>query len=479
YASFESIRDAQNHGQVPVVGKVVPVQYRMVPGPAAEEPKEPPNLRKHQAEALLNQMIIIQGENPSRPEITQNQLSRLVRGLVFIDIKFVDPISTQRWDAILQSMAEVARQEYARTNQGWDTIIDHMLQKAFKELKEPHSTYFDAAQTQAFMQSMTGKFSGIGVGMSSDPLGMKVELVYPNSGASRADLRENDVIAWVDGRCVKGLPVEDIVKLIGGPAGTSVVIKIIRDGQLRDPVKIMRAEVEAPNAFSKMASPGIGYVYFSEFREKTDKQVFSLIRELRAQGARAVILDVRGNPGGFVPTVASIASEFLRDKDEIVSFKHQGQVAAKAVTKGDGIFADIPVIVLIDGFSASASEILSAALQDKRRGYTVIGSRSYGKGTQQVIMEQGDGRSLKITENRWHTPNDRNIDARHDPKTGEEIPGTGGVVPDIIVSVTAEQAAKIAKDIRLELFGRPLSNPRAPDPVLDKAIEVLSSGKAR
>ncbi|HAM34832.1 MAG TPA: hypothetical protein DEB40_04505, partial [Elusimicrobia bacterium] len=462
YASFESIRDAQNHGQVPVVGKVVPVQYRMVPGPAAEDPDEPPNLKKEQVVSLLDQMIVMLEKNPSLPEPTEDQLQRLIRGLVLIDTKFVDPISTQRWDEIIQSMTDIARREYV-PGQNWDTIIDHMLQKAVHALKEPHSAYLDPEQAKDFTEDSSGKFSGIGVEGDTHPLGMRLEFVYPDSSARRAGLRGNDVISWVDGRDVKGLRVDKIVELLRGPAGAGVRIKVIRNGRLMGPVKIMREEIEIPNAFKKMASPTIGYIYFSEFREETDKQVFKLIGELRAQGARGIVLDVRGNPGGYVPTVASITSEFLRDGDEIVSFKHQGQVAEKAVTQGDGKFADVPVVVLVDGDSASASEILSGALQDKRRRYTVIGSRSYGKGTQQVIMDQGDGRMIKITENRWHTPNDRNIDARHDPKTGEEIPGTGGIVPDIIVPVPSEQAAKIAKDIRLELFGRPIPRPRTPD----------------
>ncbi|HAM34831.1 MAG TPA: hypothetical protein DCP85_02745, partial [Elusimicrobia bacterium] len=463
YASFESIRDAQNHGQVPVVGKVVPVQYRMVPGPAAKEPNEPPNLKPHQIKGLLDQLSRTQEQNPSQPQPTRGQVARLVRGISLIDMKFVDPISTQRWDAILQSMADIARQECGQPNKSWDTIIDRMLKEAVRTLKEPNSAYLDTTRANAHKQYYAGKFSGIGVEGAPHPLGMRLEFVYPDSSAKRADLRENDVIAWVDGRCVKGLSLDEIVKLARGPAGTNVEVQVIRDGQLMVPVNIMRGEIETPNAFKKMASPTVGYVYFSGFKNNTQKQVLGLINELRAQGARGVILDVRGNPGGLVSEVASIVSEFLKDGDEIVSFKHKGQVARKAVTEGDGKFADNPVVVLIDERSASASEILAGALQEKRRGYTVIGSRSHGKGTQQIYIDNPDGRLLHITENRWYTPNDRNIDARHDPETGARIPGTGGIVPDIIVPVPSEQAAKIAKDIRLELFGRPVPRPRTPD----------------
>jgi len=503
YASFESIRDAQNHGQVPVVGQVVPVQYRMVPGPAAETPHEPQNLSEKQVRKLLAEMARIQGQGqlpPSRTqrmakmlralmpkiqkpnaeptELTAAQMHRLIRGLIHIDTKFVDPISTQSWDAILRSMADVARREYV-PGKNWDTIIDHMLQKAFKDLKEPNSGYLDPAQAEVLMEYLSGTFTGIGVSGAPHPLGMKLEFVYPDSGASRAGLKEHDVIVWANKRSLNGMSIDEISKLLRGPTDTSVEVKVLRDGRLMGPVKIMRGKFETPNAFKKMASPTIGYIYFSEFREQTDRQVFKLIGELRARGARGIILDVRGNPGGYVSTVASIASEFLRDKDEIVSFKHQGQIAAKAVTAGDGQFANIPVAVLIDGGSASASEILSGALQDQRRGYTVIGSRSYGKGTEQICLKQDDGRLLKITENRWHTPNDRNIDARHEPASGARIRGTGGIVPDITVAVPAGQAEKIMNDIFLELFHRPVPSPRTPDPVLEKAVEVLSAISAR
>ena len=146
----------------------------------------------------------------------------------------------------------------------------------------------------------------------------------------------------------------------------------------------------------------------------------------------------------------------------------------KHVADGNGEFANMPVTVLVDEGSASASEIMAATMQDQRKGYAVIGSRSYGKGTQQAILPGADKGGLKITQSRWHGPNGANIDAQHDPATGEKVKGTGGVMPDIDVPVSEAAARDIAQQTAYELMGRPVPN-RVADPVLEKAIEVLTN----
>jgi carboxyl-terminal processing protease len=475
YTGFKSIRESAV--AAPAAGPIVPVKFKFVPGPAAEDPEVPPRLPREQVGLLLRRLGEIDARS-GKPGATRAQVQRLIDGLMIMDIKFVDPIPPERWAAILKEAGDLAQREYGVKTKDWGVVIDHMLQKAVSDLKEPHSVYMDPVQAKAFMDMQGGRFTGIGVSVTPDPKGLRIVLVFPGSGAEAAGLQDGDVITRVDGKPVAGLPADEIVKRITGEPGTSVAVKVLRGSEAsRDPFKVVRSVVSVPNAFSKMAAPGIGYVYFHGFHTDADEQVLSLVGGLKDKGARSIILDVRGNPGGQVQVVASIASEFLEDKDDIVSFKHQGQVAQKAVTDGDGKFSRVPVVVLVDGHSASASEILSAAMQDKRKGCAVIGSRTYGKGTEQVSIPQED-RLIKLTENRWYSPADRNIDARRDPKTGMEIPGTGGVVPDVVVEVPQEQAAKVMRDIVFELFKKPVIEPRTPDPVLEKALEVLSQGKA-
>ncbi|MFA6091860.1 MAG: S41 family peptidase [Elusimicrobiota bacterium] len=481
YADFHSIRKAA-HGRaaaVQSIGKIVSVEYKMVDGPAAEDPKTPPNLQVSQVNVLFNQIKRIQTHRGEEVTITEEQAHRLVQGLILIDIKFVDPISQERWNPILDDMAELAAKEFGTKTKDWDVIIDHMLQKALLDLKEPHSNYLEPKQVKELMEQLSGSVPGIGVLMGKVPEGLGVGLVFPNSGAQEAGLLEGDVIIAVNGSSIKGMDMEKAVELIRGPSGTRVFLRVVRKGRVLKPdFHVERREVELPNVLSKMAAPGIGYIYLMEFGQKSGERVLAAAAALKKQGAKSMILDVRGNPGGIVEVVAAISSEFLKDGDDIVSFKHQGQIAKKAVTVGDGDYCDTPVAVLVDGGSASASEIMAGALQDKRGGYTIIGSRSYGKGTEQAIIGQANDRALKITENRWYTPEDRNIDAKHTQDTGAEIPGTGGVVPDLEVNVSDKQAEEILKNIQLELLGKPVPAPRAEDPVLKKAVEVLSGANA-
>ncbi|MFA6030244.1 MAG: S41 family peptidase [Elusimicrobiota bacterium] len=473
YVPFTEIRGKAlgRDAAAPGVGSAVPVKYR-VENPPDGQSAPPPNLTEMQTDTLLVRLAGIMQAVDGKRSMTHAQAVRLMQGLITIDSKFVDPVSTARWNAILQDVGDVAEKEYSAEGRDWDVVIDHMLQKAIQDLREPHSAYMDPAQAKAAADSSNGTFTGIGVVVSPDAMGMRLDTLYPGSGAEAAGLLEGDVIAWVDGSSVSGLAVDDIVKVVRGEPGTVVKVKVLRDGKLGEPVPVTRSRIAIPNLFSRMAAPGIGYLYLRQFSPSVDEAVLAALRALREQGARALILDVRGNGGGRIAAVSSIASEFLKDKDLIVAFKHQGKTAFRNVTSGDGEFSGVPVAVLIDEKSASASEILSGALQDKRAGFTVIGSRSFGKGTEQVTLSQPGGRALKLTENRWFTPDDRSIAAENDPD-GNELPGTGGIVPDLVVEVSSAQRVQVMKSILLDLFERPQNGPRPQDPVLEKAVEVL------
>jgi len=477
YVPFSSIKERShdNDSAAPAVAGIVPVKYRTIRGPADTENDSRKNLTDEQAGNFVLRLKMLTSGNPKLPAMSKPQMFRLFLGLDAIDHVYVEPLSASRWDDILRAMGDTGAKEFGKKSKDWDVVIDHMLQAGFKQLKDPHSEYLDPAQTKAFHEYSNGTFSGIGITLSSHTQGIRVRIAYPGSGAEAAGIKAGDVITWVDGESVAGLAIEDIIKKLKGPADTVVSVKVLREGILSEPISITRTKVVIPKAFSKMAAPGIGYVYFPHFESSVDTLVIDSISRLKSEGARAVILDVRSNPGGDVRMVSSISSEFLKDGDEIVSFQHQGQVDFKNVTDGDGKFAGTPVVVLVDAKSASASEILSGTLQDKLgRPYTIIGSRSFGKGTQQQILPQPNGRLLKLTQNRWYTPKGRSIDAQKDPD-GREIPGTGGILPNIAVDVSEEQTDKIMNDITLELFERSVPEPRTPDPVLEKAIEVLSN----
>ncbi|TBR22335.1 PDZ domain-containing protein [bacterium] len=465
--------------------RFIPAAYRTENGPAWEDPylrqiapQAPPNLTQTQVTALIQRMVDFERAQGGKVTLTKENVQALVVRLVQIDTHFVDQVDAKTWDTILKASGDAMEAQYKASKGDWNKVVETGITTAVKGLKDPHTIYFNEAQLKAFMDSMKGTFVGIGAGIGEDPKGLKLEFIYPGSGAEAAGLKAGDVVTAVNGTPMAGKKPEDIIKLLRGDENTVVTITVERGGVAQKPVAVTRKTVKMPTAFSKMAASGVGYVYWNQFGDGSETQVLAHVRRLKAQGAKSVILDVRGNPGGLVSSVSAIASEFMKDGQEIVSFRRQGQVVFKHVAQGKGEFADMPVAVLTDGGSASASEILAAAIQDQRPGYVVIGSQSYGKGTQQSILPGADKGGLKITESRWHRPNGGNIDAQHDPATGEKVKGTGGVTPSVKVDVPEDQAMKIAQQTANELMGRPVQN-RVADPVLDKAVEILSnSGKA-
>jgi carboxyl-terminal processing protease len=483
--SFGAIR-AKAYSSEGAAPRFIPAAYRTENGPAWEDPylrqiapKPPPNLDQSQVSALIQRLVDFErAQNGGKVTLKKEQVQALVVRLVQMDTHFVDQIDAKKWDGILKGAGDAMEASYKASKGDWDKTIEVGVTAAVKGLKDPHSVYFTPEELKAFMESMKGTFVGIGAGIAEDPKGLKLETIYPGSGAEAAGVKPGDILTHVNGAPIAGMATGDIIKQLRGDENTVVTVTVERGGVPQKPIKITRKAVKMPTAFSKMAAPGVGYVYWNQFGDGSDTAVLDHVRRLKGQGAKSVILDVRGNPGGLVSSVSAIASEFMKDGQEIVSFRRQGQVVFKHVARGDGQFADMPVAVLTDGGSASASEILAATMQDQRKGYSVIGSQSYGKGTQQSILPGADEGGLKITESRWHRPNGGNIDGKHDPVTGETLKGTGGVMPDVTVQVPEDQATKIAQQTANELMGRPVQN-RVADPVLEKAVEVLTNaGKA-
>ncbi|MBI5596091.1 MAG: S41 family peptidase [Elusimicrobia bacterium] len=478
--SMDIIR-ARAHGPNGGAPTFTPVKYKVEEGPAWEDPnlrrlvpQKPPNLKEAQVTALIDRLAKYDAsQHGGKLTLTRDQVTAIVVRLVQIDVNFVDTVDAQKWDGIIKATGDAMEMSYGKSK-SWDKAVEDGIVTAVKALKDPHTIYFNEQQLKAFMDSMKGTFVGIGASIAKDPKGLKLEFIYPGSGAEAAGIKAGDIVTAIDGVPVAGQTPEDIAKKLRGDEGTTVSVTVERGGKAQRPVLVTRKQVKMPTAFSKMAAPGVGYVYWNQFGEDSDATVLAHVRRLKAQGAKSVIMDVRGNPGGLVDSVASIASEFLKDGQEIVSFRKQGKVVYKNIADGNGEFADMPVAVLTDEGSASASEILAATMQDQRKGYAVIGSRSYGKGTQQAILPGADEGGLKITQSRWHRPNGGNIDAQHDPATGEKVDGTGGVMPDVEVAVSEDQARDIAQQTAYELIGRP-SPKKVADPVLEKAVEVLSN----
>lgn len=313
-------------------------------------------------------------------------------------------------------------------------------------LDDPH-TYFSVPEAlERSRQDLEGAFEGIGA--TVEKKGEQLLIVAPIAGtpAQKAGLKPGDWIAKIDGRDTSGLSVNDGVNLIRGPKGTSVTLTIIREGT-PDPfdVQIQRAVINVPNVQLTMLDGNIAHIQLiNVFTSSMADDLKAALREARSKGATKTILDLRGNPGGYLVTSVEVASQFLKDGVVAYELTRDGEKEAISVRRG-GLATDWPMVVLVNKGSASASEIVAAAIQDTKRGI-LIGETTFGKGSVQQDFTLSDGSAVHVTIANWLTPSGRNIN-------------NVGLTPDIEVKLT-EDDAKANRD-----------------PQLDRAVEYLKTGK--
>jgi len=343
------------------------------------------------------------------------------------------------------------------------------LQGMAKKL-DAHSQFLDPKAFKDFRDQLNGSFSGVGMGMNKKEEGalQVVSYVVPGSPAEGAGLMPGDEILAVDGEDMRPLSEEEAGRRIRGPEGSRVSLAIRRpgagDGGTRFEVSLTRRRMQSANAISRMHPGGIGYLYLDSFRDDSDSAVLQEARALKRQGMRSLVLDVRGNGGGSLQAVINIAAAFLKKGMGIVSTNGRKGWTRQWKAPADGEFSDTPLALLVDGRSASASEILAGALQDNRRA-VVVGSRSYGKGSAQVIVPFEDGSALKLTVDSWFTPAGRSIQ--------KDKSGGGGIIPDVPVQAGDTAQAQAMARIMRELYRAPSLDAPAADPALTKALELL------
>ncbi len=309
-------------------------------------------------------------------------------------------------------------------------------------LDDENTTFLDPQSAEFFSVDLTGTFEGIGARVDLAP-GGGVLIVEPFEGqpAYEAGIQRGDIIVEVDGQDVTDLPLSDAIQLIRGPKGTKVRLLIKRSGEpdLIE-IEVVRDRIEIPIVESKMLDHGIAYLKLGEFNGRSPELVRRALRELLRQKPKGLILDLRGNPGGFLDAAVEIGSQFV-GKGNILIERFKDGKAQEYPARPGGLATDIPLAVLVNDGSASASEIVAGAIQDAGRG-PLIGVTTFGKGSVQVPHRLSDGSMLRVTIARWFTPKGRGIDGI-------------GLEPDIVVERTLEDRAA----------GR--------DPQLDRAVEYL------
>lgn len=294
---------------------------------------------------------------------------------------------------------------------------------------DPYTVFFPPEQAQLFEDSISGNFSGVGmeIGMNEDSV---LTVIAPLKGtpAEKAGIHAGDLILAIDGTSTDGISTDEAVKLIRGEKGTAVTLLIAREGATQE-IKVVRDTIQVPTLDSSYdAKTGVFTIALYEFTANSADLFDDAFEEFRASGSTKLIIDLRGNPGGYLDAAVAMASHFLPRGAAVVTEDYEGNqpnVVHKSAGT-DGLPKGTEVVVLIDQGSASASEILSGALQDHDAA-TLIGTRSFGKGSVQELIDIGDA-SLKVTVARWLTPSGRSI-------------SDGGLTPDIEVKVTREDFA--------------------------------------
>lgn len=292
-----------------------------------------------------------------------------------------------------------------------DSLSELVIPLMMREL-DPHSVYIPAREMQEVNEPLEGEFDGIGVMFNAATDTVIVLSVIPNGPSAKAGITAGDRIILIDGDTVAGvkMPQNDIVKRLRGPRGTEVRLSLQRRG-IDDPVEVTVVRDAIPiesmeSAF--MVNGDTGYVRLSQFARTSYAELMKALAELRDEGMRKLIFDLRGNSGGYLDQAILIANEFLPAGRLIVYTEDRDRRQVKEFSDGTGTAADISLAILIDEGSASSSEILAGAVQDNDRG-TIIGRRSFGKGLVQHQLPYADGSALRLTVARYYTPTGRSI----------------------------------------------------------------------
>ena len=364
-----------------------------------------------------------------------------------------------------------------------DTLSDSALYRravkgVVEELHDPHSVYLDPRRLSQLEESTTGRYAGVGIQMDVRDSGITVVATLPGTPAERAGIETGDRIVAIDSVSTVGLTADEALKKLRGPAGSTVNVSVDRPGlSTRLPFRLTRAEIDVnPVQHAVMLPDRVGYVDLTVFSSDAARDLSHAIDSLRTQGARALVLDLRGDPGGLLDQGIDVADLFLDPGQRIVSTRGRAEEESQSYAdQRPQKYAGVPLVVLTDSGTASASEIVAGALQDHDRAL-LVGTTTFGKGSAQRVFHLDEG-ALKLTTARWYTPSGRSIDRPRRPAddandgdqptdttarpkyrtdAGRVVLGGGGIVPDVVVATPVltreEKALQTALGARVPQF---------------------------
>jgi carboxyl-terminal processing protease len=334
--------------------------------------------------------------------------------------KKIEPLPIQELQAFAEIFGRI-KKDYVVEVSDRD-LIEHAIQGMVEKL-DPHSSYLNKEEYTDLKVGTTGKFGGLGIEVGMENGLVKVITPIDDTPAQRAGLKPGDLIIKLDDKPVKGMSLNDAVKVMRGKPGTKIVLTIMREGESKaNKITVERAIIKVQSIKSRILDEQFGYVRITNFQVETSAQLHEAIKKLSKEvggNLKGLILDLRNNPGGVLNSAVSVSDAFLEDGLIVYT---EGRLTNSKVrfTAGPGdVLEGAPLVVLINDGSASASEIVAGALQDRKRA-VIIGVQSFGKGSVQTVIPVAPHGALKLTTARYYTPNGRSIQAE-------------GIVPDIKV----------------------------------------------
>jgi carboxyl-terminal processing protease len=404
---------------------------------------------------LLAVAAPLRAEGKAPPDRTYEQMKQLVDVLGYIQDDYVEDVDTQK---LLYGAAE-----------GMVRTLD------------PFSQFLEPEMNREMKNETEGQFGGVGLRLNEKDDWLTVLTPMPGSPAYRMGILPNDRIVEIDGTSARDMDMDEALKLLRGAPGSTVRLKVLRgpeeageQGWKPLTFDIARELIKIESVVSRRLEGGVGYARIEEFSAKTSDDLSKALHDMTKDGATSLILDLRNNPGGLLSSAVETSSLFLGEGKLIVYTQGRKPESRQDFTAGaKAPYENLPLVILINGGSASASEIVSGAMQDHKRA-VIVGQRSYGKASVQSLIPLSDGSGLRLTVAHYYTPSGRSIhrDEKHK---------IGGITPDIAVDVAPENEAKLyqqwetiyAKDRKPRSLVRPEDT--VSDEALDRAIELLKA----
>lgn len=329
------------------------------------------------------------------------------------------------------------------------TVTYAAIRGAISLLNDPYTVFVEPVAREQEKQSLQGRVGGVGATVTRSEAGVIVLEPIPGNPAEAAGILSGDILLAVDGQEVTAnMTVQEVAALVRGDVGTQVTLTVLHPGAAQPAdVVIRRGDILLPSVTSRLLAEDetIGYIQLTRFSGESSNEVEQAILDLQAQEAEKLILDLRGNGGGLLEAAVDVADHFL-DGGPVLYQQEKGEDERVYNATGTTVAPDIPLVVLVDGGTASSAEIVAGALQDRGRALLVGPGPTFGKGSVQLVYDLSDGSSVHVTASRWFTPNRHRIDQR-------------GLQPDVLVEVSQEATDN----------GR--------DEVLNRAVEVLQNGE--